>query len=681
LKRILLLLLLFAVPAFGQTTYVADSCSYADVKAKVDLTVAGDTVTIPACTQTNWTSKLNIGCITLEGTGDAVGEAAGAGTHTVIGDDAGINTPLIAASCNTPNKFRLRNIETVGVGATHFSGVVTLSGTASNIRVDHMRFTSMRSKGIKFGNDSALQGIIDNNLFNFSGKIGIEVHHGGFGGATNGDGSWSTASDFSGDLSDYIVIEDNTFDDSGTAVGPGAIDMFDGSRVIFRYNTLNDLTGHGTDSSGRRRGQRIAIIHNNTFVPLSTNHDSAIIYRGGTGLNYSNIFQKTGSLYYKNNPIKLQNFRDNDSFATFGVCAGYGNYDQNDAGNPFVTGAATAGSVAGTLEDTTKDFTTACSGGNCGTGDYSIRNVTQGWGAAISSVTATTATNVGSAFGQSRAWSPGDSYEILKAYPCIDQVGRGAGDAISGTPPTPTGWVNEVLEPVYSFDDTNENNSSAKEARAATIHINSARDFLNEVSGFDGTSGVGVGTIAARSATCTLVAAGDALVGYWATDEKKFYRCTATDTWTLYYTEAVYPYCVNEVGPGTGTGCDQGAPPTGPVVNTNPNSLSFGNQSINTTSGNQTITLTNTGDASLTITSIAAGGTDSSQFNVSDDCGASLAASASCTITVSFAPTSTGAKSANVTITTNASTSPDTRALSGTGISKLNVILLGVPVP
>jgi len=539
-----LVLPLFIAPAWA-TDYPASSCSYEDVRSAVRKASPGDSVTIPACTQTNWTRKLHIACITLQGTGDALGD----GAHTIIGDDAGAKSEVIRVNCSSPDRFRITNIEIVGVGASHYDGMIRVSGTSSPFRIDHMKFTRMRSKGIVLAHDSCSRGVIDHNEFNGSFKIGVEVHHGDCNGGAFGDGPWATASDFSGSLVDYVVIEDNTFNDSFADAGPGAIDMFDGSRVIFRHNTLKDLTGHGTDSSQRRRGQRIAIIHNNTFVPTKANVDSAIIYRGGTGLNYSNTFRKLGpSLYYKNYPIKLQNFRDVDRFRPFGVCAGYGRWDNND-GIVYVSGTATSGSVAGALEDATKDFTTACAGGNCGKGDYSIHNITKGWGSSIASVTATTVANHPSAYRQPRAWSAGDSYEILKAYPCLDQVGRGAGDLLRGRPPKPVGWPDQALEPVYSFNNVNENNSSAKEARAATIHINANRDFFNEVAGFDGSAGVGIGALASAPETCTDYTG-------WFDDTvspKKFYQCQS-DTWVLYYTEGPYPYCVSNVGPGCGIG-------------------------------------------------------------------------------------------------------------------------------
>jgi hypothetical protein len=62
------------------------------------------------------------------------------------------------------------------------------------------------------------------------------------------------------------------------------------------------------------------------------------------------------------------------------------------------------------------------------------------------------------------------------------------------------------------------------------------REFWQQKVPFDGTVGMGVGPRSARPATCTKG------VGYWATDERRLYRATATNTWTLYYTPYTYPH-------------------------------------------------------------------------------------------------------------------------------------------
>jgi hypothetical protein len=108
-----------------------------------------------------------------------------------------------------------------------------------------------------------------------------------------------------------------------------------------------------------------------------------------------------------------------------------------------------------------------------------------------------------------------------------------------------------------------------------------------------------------------------------------------------------------------------------PAVSLSPTSLSFGNQQVNTTSAASTVTLTNSGDAALTINSIGLSGTNSGDFAQSNTCPGTLAAGASCTIRVTFTPTATDSRSASVTITDNASGSPQSVALSGTGVTGL----------
>jgi len=91
--------------------------------------------------------------------------------------------------------------------------------------------------------------------------------------------------------------------------------------------------------------------------------------------------------------------------------------------------------------------------------------------------------------------------------------------------------------------------------------------------------------------------------------------------------------------------------------------LTFGNQVIGTTSQPLTITLTNSGTAALSITSMAA----SPNFEQNNNCGSTLASGTNCTITVSFAPSVTGQLNGTVSINDNASGSPQMVSLSGTG--------------
>jgi len=90
---------------------------------------------------------------------------------------------------------------------------------------------------------------------------------------------------------------------------------------------------------------------------------------------------------------------------------------------------------------------------------------------------------------------------------------------------------------------------------------------------------------------------------------------------------------------------------------------SFGSQAIGTTSAAKAVTLSNNGDALLSITSI----TTSGDFAQTNNCGSSLAAGANCSISVTFTPTAAGARNGTLTVNDNSGTGQQTLALSGTG--------------
>jgi hypothetical protein len=107
-----------------------------------------------------------------------------------------------------------------------------------------------------------------------------------------------------------------------------------------------------------------------------------------------------------------------------------------------------------------------------------------------------------------------------------------------------------------------------------------------------------------------------------------------------------------------------------PEVNLTPASLTFAIQAEGTTSAAQNINLTNNGSASLTITNITITGADPSDYAQTNNCGASgatLAAGFSCNIAVTFSPIAIGTRTASVTVTDNASGSPHSVTLTGTG--------------
>lgn len=119
------------------------------------------------------------------------------------------------------------------------------------------------------------------------------------------------------------------------------------------------------------------------------------------------------------------------------------------------------------------------------------------------------------------------------------------------------------------------------------------------------------------------------------------------------------------------------APSTSPVLNQlvqspkvslSTTALNFGNQTVGIPSAAQAVTLKNVGNITLTINAINITGTNVGDFSQTNNCGTSVAAGGSCRISVTFTPTTTGTRSADVTITDNGPKSVQTISLSGTGV-------------
>jgi hypothetical protein len=108
-----------------------------------------------------------------------------------------------------------------------------------------------------------------------------------------------------------------------------------------------------------------------------------------------------------------------------------------------------------------------------------------------------------------------------------------------------------------------------------------------------------------------------------------------------------------------------------PAVTLSGTSISFNGVAVGSSSGAQTLTLTNNGTATLTITGISITGANGGDFIQTNTCGASLAAGANCTISVTFTPTNPGTRTASVTITDNASDSPQSVLLMGNALAPI----------
>jgi hypothetical protein len=443
--------------------------------------------------QLTWTAPADA---VLRGQGD---DTLGGGDVTVIVDDFATSSSLMAITTNASGSFRMHGLTIQGgSGVLKNNRIVFIGGATKELRIDHNTIDSTTySPGVNIGAiriDGHINGVVDNNIF--EGYQGVDMRMPNYpvgSDTSNGDGSWATATNFGG--SDAIFIEDNTFVEQQFG---GANDCSHGARFVFRYNETGKGTqNHTTGGSGRARGCRSSEIYRNNFErPNTTGSHNAFFHAVGPALIWDNTMPSGF-----NNFVTLHAQRKNN--ATY-------NFDTNPP---------------------------------------------SGWG------------HCGTEFnGTGSNWDGNDT--ATYGYPCLDQIGRGVGDLMSGgnfpnNVNNTTGtvaWLNQALEPVYEWGNVVTLRSGGGGAYwsngAGEDRFQANRDYYlglavqtTSSSPFDGTTGMGVGTIANRPTTCTATTVGafTAGVAYWATDEGewdstngatadgKMYICTATNTWNARY--------------------------------------------------------------------------------------------------------------------------------------------------
>ncbi|MGA9352111.1 MAG: hypothetical protein WBV46_00375 [Terriglobales bacterium] len=145
---------------------------------------------------------------------------------------------------------------------------------------------------------------------------------------------------------------------------------------------------------------------------------------------------------------------------------------------------------------------------------------------------------------------------------------------------------------------------------------------------------------------------------FWYIDE--YQQVTGYENWTTRIASFIFPTCG-----GTGGG---------PVMSLAPTSLKWGKIAVGTTAaGEKKVTATNTGSSILTITSVATTGDFGlvavKQTKKITPCasGTNLNPGTSCEIKVSFTPAQTGVLTGSLNFTDNASGSPQSVTLTGTG--------------
>lgn len=575
----------------------AASASIADVTSAVNRAVDGDTVIVPAGTAT-WTSTLNLSKgITLRGQTTVVGAGTASPTitdGTVILDAVPIVSgvcPLIKITAAQNQAFRItgftfrhgsRTTQPASGGAIQVTGTVHGSTGAGSLRIDHCQFDLLYQVGVVFSS-WATNSVVDHCAGNYWHNVFSAKVYNGSGwnsGDTFGDSSFADDSYLGSEK--FVFFEDNTVNNTAPAQTTGTIDSQSGARYVVRHCYFINCAPntHGTETGGRLRSIRLHEWYQNTIK--FTYAGTLGMMRGGTGVSWGNtLLGSPGGLSTGNG---LFDARATWPFLIFAdtppnsAANGANGWDLNVTESDGVTNVPghapftfASGTAASNSDDTTGTVTVSGSPGwfpNQWVG-YSITNTKRGrspgsnYGSFIIANTANTitysrATTTTPGAAELTHFLAGDGFVIHKLITSLDQPGAGkcddliAYDSHQNPYNVRTGtiaWPRQHREPLFSW--LNTLNGSPMRGPDAYYHstfpsVQPNREFYNEISPFDGTSGVGVGLRAKRPSTCRAgnnpMAANGPGVAYWATDEQKLYVCTAPNTWSVYYTPYTYPH-------------------------------------------------------------------------------------------------------------------------------------------
>ena len=511
-RWITLVFLLSAFTGAKAQTINAASCSASDVqKAFSSVTSSTTTVSIPACNGTSWTNQVTLTVPSSSSTFSVIGAGSqsttGGGDATVIIDNYASSNPLLVINtAGSSSVLRISGISVeAGSGTTKYNGIVSIGGASQNVRLDHSHFSSTSSSMVQF--IGCINGVVDHSIFD-GGGVSNAVRAYNAGSCYNdslgvGDQSWAHSTSLGS--SNFLFMENNVFNSGASN------DCTDGGRFVSRFNTFNTTTPaptvqtHPTGGGQRERGCRAWEVYKNQFDAVSGNYINAGFFvSSGTGVIWGNTAPSSS--------------------------AGGGTGYQN-----FITGHVM----------------------RANNNTYPQSAPPNGWGYCGTAQT-----------GSPSEW---DQNTSSTGYACLDQVGRGVGQLLVNDFPNMTNnstgnitWPKQALEPVYEWLDAwtpvpnnpgavwGEYESQAQQNRDYYLGTSNSGGQIS----FNGTSGVGNGTLAARPSTCTKG------VAYWATDQGNWnqsgsggqgelYACTATNTWTLYYSPYTYPHPLVSGSPST----------------------------------------------------------------------------------------------------------------------------------
>lgn len=427
---------------------------------------------------------------------------------------------------------------------------IKVVAASHSFRMDDITWLNQTTTAASLWGD--LQGVVDhstvganNTGVSVSAKRGIWIKHQNWAGVgVQGDNSWAVAPTYG--TTQQIVVENLTSNESANT-GTGNVSYEGGARVTVRNSQLTGLGvgTHGLDTTLRQRSSRHGEIYNNSINDQNVNTGFITQLRGGSMLVWGNAATAQNAGSYPN-LTSWSDYRDTNSWTPWGVssakggCDGYNPFDNGD-GVTYFSGTAGTGSTSDNLVDPGANFTGGLTGDSTHVA-YDVHNVTQDWGSYITGFTSTSIQSHASSQGQTHPWAVGtDQYVVVRTQRCIDGVGNGSGILLSGgsdvVAPTPVGWPNQAVEPVYEWLNTRNGTTVTSTGVTESAHILQNRDYYDYQTSCSNpeTTGVCSGVFGNRPASCT------AGVAYWATDQNVLYKCIVSG-WSTYYQPLQYPH-------------------------------------------------------------------------------------------------------------------------------------------
>ena len=325
-------------------------------------------------------------------------------------------------------------------------GIIHITGSNTNgsqFRFDHNKWVDLNGY---FVTDTVI-GVIDHNTILVGQKVSEWIYPYGnrWNGGSYGDGSWAAPANWGS--SQFLFLEDNVITNSNSVYEGQLTDGFNGGRFVVRHNMITNqaIGNHGTETPGRGRSGRAEEIYNNTF---DCNHVNRFVSgnRGGGELFHNNTIVNCGGAGAAK--PTLSSFRMLGSFSPLGGADGTNGWDKNNIGNPF---------YSGTLTEVSGNTVTINGAGwtpNQWQG-YTLKRNAGGF-SYIQNNTSNTITFPNDIFGSHPPYAIGNVIVINKVDQSLDQAGAGQSTLISGDNPTPPPGFNQIAEPCYIWNNTND---------------------------------------------------------------------------------------------------------------------------------------------------------------------------------------------------------------------------------